>query len=178
MSTQFSRRDFGKFTCVGAAMLCTAPMTLLEACTQESIASLVQILGTAGASVASLLGDAAIAATLQTDTAAAVAAVQGWKVGSPTEMAIEALDILARDYSLIPVVGGNVTVAAIITLSIGTIDSILNILVQHTSTFVRPMLRKHVSLKTPPKTVKEYKKAFNAIVDASDDPKYKALELK
>jgi len=177
MSTQFSRRDFGKFTCVGAALLCTAPMMLLEACSKESIAALVQILGTAGASVASLLGDAAIAATLQTDTAAAVTEINAWKSGSPVQMAIEALNILARDYALIPALGGNPTVAALITLGIGTIDSILALLPQPMM-LSKSQSRKHVSLNNPPKTVKDFKKAFNTIVDNSDDPKFKALELK
>jgi len=178
MSTQFSRRDFGKFLGVGAAVATLAPLTLLEACSKESIASLVQILGTAGASVADLFDDSSIAAMLVKDTDAAVKEILAWQNGSPVQMAIEALNILARDYALIPVFGGNATIAALVTLGIGTIDAILSMLIQHVSTFVRPMARRHESLQNPPRTVKEFKRAFNAIVDSDPDPKYKALELK
>lgn len=92
---------------------------------QSTIASLTNILGTSAANIASLEGNSTLASTLTTDTAAAVAAVQNWKSGTPSDEAVQALNIVANDLNLIPGVG---PYAPLVDLAIATVESIIALL--------------------------------------------------
>jgi len=100
-------------------------LPILGCPTQSTIAALTNVLGTASANIASLEGNNTLAQTLRTDTAAAVAAVQAWKSGTPSDEAVLALNIVANDLNLIPAVGPYVP---LIDLAIATVESILALL--------------------------------------------------
>src|SRR5271170_5276536 len=92
---------------------------------QNTIAALTSILGSSAASIASIEGNPTLAAQLQTDTAAAVTAVDNWKSGTPASNVIQALNIVEDDLNLFPVSGPYIP---LIDLAIGTVESILALL--------------------------------------------------
>lgn len=136
--------------------LLLVPVLFCVACNQSQIASLTNILGTSAANIATIEGNTALATKLTTDTAAAVAAVNAWKSGSPAQEAILALNIVASDLSLFPVTD---KYAALIQIAIGTVQSILALIPGSTTASVA-----HVS--QPLITVKQFKANWNATAKA------------
>lgn len=149
------------------ALMCLSVTVFpLLGCPQQStIAALTQTLGNAAANLASLEGNPALGAKLQTDTTAAVTAINNWKSGTNAQMAIEALNLVADDLSLFPVTN---QYAPLIDLAIGTVESILALLPQTPVPATKAAAhRRSVHLSNPPKNAKEFKKTWNTIVSAS-----------
>jgi hypothetical protein len=140
----------------------------------QTIASLVQVLGSSAASIASLEGNTSLAQKLQTDTAAAVVAVTNWKAGTVAQDVIEALNLVEDDLNLFPVLGAY---GPLIDLAIGTIESILALLPQPAAPAAAHVAHRAVHLNQPaPKTASAYKSQWNAIV--ASNPKLTAAKIK
>jgi hypothetical protein len=145
----------------------TLPLT---ACSQTQIADLTNTLGTSAANIAKLEGNSTLSTKMLADTAAAVAAIDSWKSGSPATEAIEALNLVEDDLNLIP---GTSQYAALVDLCIGTVESILALLPQTSTTTTAPtaaaanVARRHVALANPPKTAKQFRQQWDAIVKAN-----------
>jgi len=165
-----------------AVVLLIIPVMLLTqvACTSQStIAALVSTLGTATASIAALEGNTALAAKVKADTADAAAAVLAWKSGTPSQMVIEALNIVADDLNLIPYVTPYV---ALIDIGIATIESIITIVASKSPAPAsavnakRATVRRQVKLavKTP-KTRNQFVKLWNEA--AAANPKLAPLVI-
>jgi hypothetical protein len=118
-----ARRNFLKAATAALAIVSVAPAVLLEGCTsQATIASLINTLGGAAEQLATVENNPTLAAKLQTDVAAASAAVLNWKKGSAGTMVVEALNLVEDDLNLFPFAGPYVP---LIDLAIGTIEAIL-----------------------------------------------------
>jgi len=156
------RREFLKASATAGAVAILAPAAIFNVgCSKQTVADLVQTLGTAAANIATFEGNAALAQKLQTDTAAAVSAITNWQSGSPAQMAIEALNLVVDDLDLFPVTA---PYAALITLAIGTAISIITILSGGTTpAFFATRQGRAVLLANPPKTSKEFKSQWNTI---------------
>jgi hypothetical protein len=139
-------------------------------CTKTQVVDLLNTLGNAGAAVAALEGNATVASTIRTDTAAAVTAVQNWQQEpSAAQTAIEALNLLATDLDLIP---GTSQYAPLITLAIGTVDSLLALIpvpaaTASVATAHSVSNHRSVSLVNPPKTAAQFKSQWNGIIKAN-----------
>ncbi|MGC2139262.1 MAG: hypothetical protein WA627_15985 [Candidatus Sulfotelmatobacter sp.] len=135
---------------------------------QATIAALTSTLGNAASSIASLEGNATLAAQLKTDTTAAVAAINNWKSGTPAQNVVQALNIVINDLNLIcPSICG--PYEPLIVLALGTVQSIIAIVdpsATPAAAKVGPNAR--VRLGTPaPKDAKAFVAAWNGIC-ASD----------
>ena len=90
------------------------------ACNQSQIAAEVQIIGNAGATLAGIMNNPTLAGKIRTDTADAVAAVNGWKAGTTCQNVEQAIQILVTDYNDIAASFGSTVppnVAALIGLA-------------------------------------------------------------
>lgn len=142
------------------ALVCTLAIVFnTTACSQNTIAQLAQVLGNAGANIAQLEGNSDLSLKLQTDTTAAVSAITNWKTGTPAQEAIEALNLVADDLSLIP---GTSKYQPLIVLAVGTVESILALLPQP-ATQSRVVVKSRVQLTNPPKNAGDFKKQWDAI---------------
>lgn len=147
------------------AILLLLILPVVGCVSQNQIAALTAILGSAAASVAQIQGNPDLAAKLKVDTDAAVKAVTEWKSGTNAEMAIEALKLVQDDLYLFPQVQ---PYAALITLAIGTTEGILALLPQTAP----PTFTAHGIQNVPPsaltnpapKTAKDFKNQWNAVV--------------
>lgn len=167
-----NRRDF-LTTASAAAVVSTLPLSL-TGCNQNTIAELVQVLGNSASQIAALEGNTSLAAKLLTDTGAAVTAIDNWKTGSPTQMVIEVLNIVEDDLNLFPIAGPYIP---LIDLAIATVESIIALLPAPSAPVAMSAKpRRHVQLGyAPPKTAKEYKKRYNAIV--AQHPTWKVSKI-
>lgn len=139
------------------------PVFLLAGCpAQATLASLTSILGTASASIAAIEGNSTLAATLKTDTAAAVDAIQNWKSGTPADNVISVLNIVESDLDLIPATGPYVP---LIDLAIGTVESIIALLPPPTTqSVVQAKAKRVITLHGPiPSTKAQFKASWNAL---------------
>lgn len=140
----------------------TLPVIIIG-CTQNETAALVQTLGTASASIATIEGNTSLATQLTADTNAAVKAIDNWTAGTPATEAVEAINIVIGDLSLFPVAGPD---AAYVTLALGTAESIIDILSPAATPAIASraaVAQRTVTLANPPKTAAQFKKAWNAI---------------
>ena len=119
-----------------AGVLQPAPRSLLWA----------SILGSTAASIAAIEGNPTLAAKLTTDTAAAVAAINAWKSGTPDSEVILALNLVEDDLNLFPSTGPYVP---LIDLAIGTVESILALLPQSSSAIAPHAVHRTVVLPFP-----------------------------
>lgn len=166
---------FGAVKGATIAVLCLTLALPLAGCQQQqTIASLTQILGTAGASVAALEGNSPLATQLTNDTNAAVTAIQNWKQGTAAQEVIEALKIVQDDLSLFPQTN---QYAPLIDLALATTESILALLpASSVQASLNHATVRHVTLASPaPKSSKEFKKRWNAIV--SQNPQLAKAKL-
>jgi hypothetical protein len=136
-------------------------LALTGCVTQNQIAALTQILGTAAASVAQIQGNPDLSAKLTVDTAAAVKAVTEWKSGTNAELAIEALKLVQDDLYLFPQVQ---PYAALVTLAIGTVQSILILLPAQPTGVATPSFAINLPPAPHAKDAKDFKNQWNAIV--------------
>jgi hypothetical protein len=107
-------------------------------CNQSTIAALVSTLGNAASTIAAVEGNATLAAQLKTDTAAAVTAVTNWKSGTPSQDAVQAIQIVIDDLNLICSPNGPAPCrpyAPLVALALGTAESIILILHPATTAF-------------------------------------------
>jgi len=171
------RRLFLKSSAASVAILALPSLT---GCSSTTIADLVQTLGNSASQIAAIEGNASLASKLLTDTGAAVTAIDNWKAGSPTQEVIEVLNVVEDDLNLFPITSAY---APLIDLAIATAESIIALLPASpaplaTGTYgaVAHTPHRHVQLGyAPPKSAKEYRKRFNAIVAAH--PEYKISKL-
>lgn len=153
---------------------------------QQTGAELVTALGTAVASLETIEGNSVAAVKVQTDTTAAAAAFTNWKAGTPAQDVIEALNLVEDDLNLLPVSPQD---QALVDLGIGVVDELLALLPAPASTVQPAVYRgsvqmlqasdvkhRHPKLKKPVKSVKEFKKQWNAIV--ATHPELKAAAAK
>lgn len=150
-----------------AVILCLALCFTVTGCPgQNEAAALITIVGQSVASLASIQGiDPATIAKIQADFAAASTAVKNWQAGTPSQDIVAALNILQADINLLPV---NATTKIYIELAITTIDSIIAIVSPSAAgTSPSPFITfgSHKTVKTM-MTARQYKNAWNAIVDA------------
>jgi ABC-type molybdate transport system substrate-binding protein len=105
-----------------------------------------------------------LAAKLKADSAAAAYAIDNWKQGTPSQNAIEALNLVIDDLDLVcPANGPCGSYAPLIALALGTAESIIAILNPTTQTYgTRAQVRK-VNLGYYPKDAKSFKVAWNGI---------------
>lgn len=114
-----NRRKF----CILTALAAAIPSMLLEGCeSQQTIADLINTLGSAAVQLATYESNPTLAAKLQADVAAASQAVLGWKKGTPGDMVVEALNLVEDDLNLFPMAGPYVP---LIDLAIITVEQIL-----------------------------------------------------
>jgi hypothetical protein len=174
-----NRRNALKIFATGAALALYTPALLLTGCWDAgSIASLVQTLGGASSSLAAILGNTALAATITNLTAQAVAAVGSWKPGTPTAEAIEAINLL--EGAIGQITGISPTVALLITLALGTADAILALLPRPAVTgqvMVAMNKRQRVRLNNPPKKKAEFRTQWNGLIDGSADATLMAAKI-
>lgn len=140
-----------------AAILLPAVLIIAGCPSQSQVAGLVQVLGNDAAAIAKLQGDPALADKLTTDTAAAVTAVTNWKSGTPSQEAVQALNIVIADLNLFPQASAY---QAYIVLAVGTAQTII--------TLLQPAATTSISAHTAPKpavvpTVKEFHKQCLAL---------------
>lgn len=109
---------------VGLACATALPLTACDSNDQKTAAALVQVAGTAVTSLLILENDVALADILQKDFQAASVAVLNWKVGTPAQDVVQALNIVDADLDLIPVTDKD---KALINLAIGTVDEIISL---------------------------------------------------
>ena len=147
-----------KLGAIALALLVLLATLPSSGCSKSTVVELVSVLGSATSNIANLEGNPALAAQLKADTAAAVSAISNWQSGSPATVAIEALNILAADLSLIP---GTSAYAPLIDLAIGTIDSILALI---PSSAVSVHASRSVHLQNAPKTKSQFKVQWDGIV--------------
>lgn len=136
----------------------------LEGCpnhTQQNLAAVLGIAGPAIAQVANLEGNTQLSQTLLTDFAAAQRAVENWKPGTPTQSAIQVLQIVEKDLNLFPPGQYQVYVA----LALGTVQSIIEVLAPPVST--TPSIQAHtISVRATTLTPATFKSRWNAAVAA------------
>jgi hypothetical protein len=158
-----------------AAMMALLSMIPMIGCPQQqTLASLASILGNAGGMIAAIEGNVALSAQIKTDTAAAVIAIQNWKSGTPAQEVIAALNIVSADLNLIP---GTSAYAPLVDLAISTVDAILLLLPAPATGAIAPHASGRAVTFNPnaPKTAKDFKKQWNAIVSAN--PKLEPARL-
>lgn len=159
------------------ATLAMLIVVVAAACNQNTVAALVTELGTASSSIASLEGSTALAAKLKTDTAAASTAVLNWKKGSASTEIVEALNIVETDLNLFPITD---QYAPLIDLSIGTIESIMEIVQPGSSSTdgvtARVGVTHRVYLAKPPKNADQFKTAWNGIIAANPSMATSAMQ--
>lgn len=142
-----------------AMLMLMASMFSVTGCTpsKAGLIALTNTLSNAAEQVATLEGNTALAATLKTDTAAAVAAINGWTNGTPAQNVIQALNILEDDLNLIPAAS---PYSSLIDIAIGAVEGILALL--PSSTTASHAVHRSVILTQPaPKTSAEFKKQWN-----------------
>ena len=110
-----------------SSLLLVATLPLAGCPAQSTLAALTSVLGNAAVSIANLEGNSALAAQLQTDTAAATAAIQNWKQGTPAQNVVQALQIVESDLNLIAQIPGAQQYAPLIALALSTVISIIEI---------------------------------------------------
>lgn len=119
-----TRRSFARGFCILTALAGALPSMLLEGCeSQQTIADLINTLGSAAAQLATYENNPTLAAKLQTDVAAAANAVLNWKKGTPSQLVVEALNLVEDDLNLFPLAGPYVP---LIDLAIATVEGILS----------------------------------------------------
>lgn len=163
-----------------AGMLCLgfALAPLLGCPQQQTIASLTSVLGTAAAQIAALQGNPELGNKITLDKEAAVTAITNWKQGSPSDYAIQGLNLLMDDLNLIPAAS---PYAALIDIAAVTAQAIILQLqpaatpaatatadveapqAQTRATMAKPK-RTHTTGKPAPKNEKEFKAQWNAVV--------------
>jgi hypothetical protein len=144
---------------------------------QNQYAQLAGDIGTQVSSIVALTGDTATATKITQDTAAAVAAIKSFKKGTPVENTVQVINILIADLNLIPAVG---PYGPLIDLALGTIEYVINDLTQHdtatpASGVASPQATARATVTKPravyltntPKNRSEFRKQWNAIVDAN-----------
>lgn len=157
---------------ITAALCITILAFTTVGCEKSTITALTSTLGNAASAIAALEGNGPLATQLKTDTAAAVQAINDWKTGTSAQAVIQALGIVEQDLNLIP---GTSQYAPLIDIAIATVQSILSLL--PVSTTPQAVHARTVHLGYPaPKTAREFKKKWNAVVAA--DPKLSAAKIK
>lgn len=150
---------------VSSALICGS-----TACNQGVTAALVGELGTAGRSLAQIENNPSLATQIQNDTNAAVAAINGWKPGTPAQETIQVINILIDDLNLIP---GTGPYAALVDLALGTAENIITIIEAQSPTTATSAATAHavrarqVHLANPPTTKGDFKKQWDALVAAN-----------
>jgi hypothetical protein len=162
MRNEMNRRGFVKGACILTALAGALPAMLLEGCeSQQTIASLINTLGAAAEQLATYENNPTLAAKLQTDVAAASAAVLAWKKGTASQMVVEALNLVEDDLNLFPFAGPYVP---LIDLAIGTVEAIMASLGLTPAPTAGAKPRRQVSLAyKAPKTSKDFKSKWNAL---------------
>lgn len=167
------------------AIVTSAALVLpLLGCPQQStIANLTNTLGTAAARIAILQGDPVLGNRITVDKEAAVAAITNWKPGSNSDMAIQALNLVMDDLNLIPAAS---PYAALIDIAIITAQGIIAELAPAASPAVvnpepqaqrAPRARRQPKVSAPaPKTDKEFKQQWNAVVAQKQLPATAAIK--
>ena len=148
------------------------------ACNQSQIAAEVQIIGNAGATLAGILNNPTLAGKIRTDTADAVAAVNGWKAGTTCQNVEQAIQILVTDYNDIAASFGSTVppnVAALIGLATTTAAAILTLLpgCQAPAPLKAEVGRSNVA---PATSKGEFKARWNKIV--ASDPSLAGAKIK
>lgn len=144
------------------ALVLLAALPAVTGCpSQSQVAALTQVLGNDSAQIAAAEGNAALAAQLKADTAAAVLAVDNWQKGTSAQMAIEAMNIVIADLNLLPAAG---SYAPLIALALGTAQSILAILQPAPPPAALAKLKLSGSVPT---TAKEFQRQWQAIRKAN-----------
>jgi hypothetical protein len=136
-------------------------LALIGCPSQSTLASLTNILGTSAAQIASLEGNPDLAAKLTSSTAAAVTAINTWKPGTPSQDAVQAINIVIANLNLFPQTG---QYAPLILLSLTTAEAILDILQPQAAT---PAARTAHQIIMAPTMAKEFKARWNAIAPNS-----------
>jgi hypothetical protein len=167
-----------KLATLGLCSLLLVAMLPMTACPQQTVlAALTTTLGNAAASIASFEGNAALAAQLQTDTAAATAAIQNWKSGTPAQNVVQALQIVVDDLNLLSQIPGAAQYAPLISLALSTAISIIEIVDPGAvPTAMAKVKLGGVSTAGAPKSAKEFRARWNGI--CSTNPHLAKVELK
>jgi hypothetical protein len=129
---------------------------------------LTSTLGNAAASIAVIEGNTTLAAQLQTDTAAAVTAIQNWKSGTPAQNVVAALNIVIQDINLICANGICGSYEPLIVLALGTVQSIIAIVdpgATPAEAKVGPNARVHLAYY--PVNAKDFKTQWNNIANSN-----------
>jgi hypothetical protein len=120
-----------KFRSLTALILIPLVFCLTGCISQTTLAGLVSVLGSTAVTIATIEGNTSLATQLQKDVETADQAVLNWKSGTPTTEVVEALNIVEDDLNLFPLSSVDI---AYIDLGIVTVDGILALLPQSTST--------------------------------------------
>jgi hypothetical protein len=115
------------FIATGTAAVLT-PSLFLTGCDTTTVAEFVSLIGTDGAELANLLGDAAAAQQITNAAALIAADLQNWKPGDATQSAIQAIqDLIALIQKLVPAGSNPIYVAAAVLL-LGALTGLLALL--------------------------------------------------
>jgi hypothetical protein len=147
-------------------------IVLLMGCpSQQSLGSFLTTLGDAAIQIANIEGDSTLALKLQTDTTAAVNAVNNWKKGTDDATVIEALNLVMDDLDIFPIQSND---KALLDVAILAVEGIVNslpapvakVIASHrAATSTRPVpTGKQITSES------EFKRAWNFQVRANDKP--------
>ena len=158
------------------AVLVAASLLLASvACNQSQIAAEVQIIGNAGASLATILNNPTLAAKLKKDTDDAVAAINGWKSGTSCQNVEQVVTILMTDYNDI-VASFGATVPPNVTALIGLATTTLLAILALMPGCQPPAAMKAKAVGAPATDAKDFKARWNKIV--ASDPALKGAVVK
>jgi hypothetical protein len=157
--------------------VCLAGCPAMSPISQSTLATWIATLGSAASQIATIEGDATLATQLQTDTAAAAAAVKNFVPGTDSAVVVEALNLVLSDLNLFT---NDPTVTTIVDIAILATEGIIALLPQPstpvTAAVAQPKVVHHtVVVGTPITTPKEFKRRWNLAVT---NTKYASAAIK
>jgi len=165
-----------KYVRSSIAALLILSLGVMGCSAQKDLAALTAAFGAASASVAGIEGNSALAQKITTDTAAAVAAIDSYKPGTPTQDVVQIINIVIADLNLLPLSGNE---GALVALALATAEAVITALegsgaVSSAAVAHTKAVPAGTSAAT---TTKAFKKQWNATIDTN--PKLsKSLKLK
>ena len=178
------RREFAKtagkgLLVTGAVSVSGAELLFTEGClTQDTLAALASTLGGAAASVASMLGESALATEITTYAAQVAAAIAAWTAGTPAQNISAAITLLegaleSPELSGLPYVG-------LIDIALSAIQGILAWVTKKSPALAATLKTKTIRVLSytgkPPQDARTFKSVWNA--QAALDSRTVALEIK
>lgn len=154
---------------IALIIACSITLVTTGCPAQQTASALIKIVGSAVGSVVAIEGNTAAAQKIQADSKLAGDIVAAWVPGTPSQQALEALNLLAQDLTLIAPISP--TVQALLDLASVTLQEVIQIVESQQGPNPPPQpltahaqVHKNVTGQTPAKDKAEFKKKWNAII--------------